>query len=431
MDFALYLKIHYNQIAKLINKYSYIKNKDVQKEIVDIIETEVAKDKNVPFSTIESIVSEKYSSQSNKQLPDDKDSVTALINQLNNCDSDLTVDDYLKLIKDNSELEEKLLELVSTFDINSNDELVISNNIEDKTIIKLIKIYCMENGIAIQGEASSYSDDTVSQYLKETSKYNLLTQEEEYELAKKIQNGDKIAKNKLIESNLRLFISIAKKYTNRGVQLEDLIQEGNIGLMNAVDKFDIDKGCRFSTYATWWIRQAILRSIYNKGRSIRLPIHLSEEINRYYATKSKMAKELCRYPTDEEVAERMNLSVDRVRKLKLHEQETISLDVKVGEDEETCLGEFVATDDGQTAEDYALENILCEDIETILSTSLTPKEKEIIKLRFGIDGIGPLTLEDISKNYNVTRERIRQIETKAIQKLKRPSSVKRLIDYYK
>ena len=431
MDFALYLKIHYNQIAELINKYSYIKNKDVQKEIVDIIETEVTKDKNVPFSTIESIVSEKYSSQSSKQMTDDKDSVTALINQLNNCDSDLTVDDYLKLIKDNSELEEKLLELVSTFDINSNDELVISNNIEDKTIIKLIKIYCMENGIAIQGEASSYSDDTISQYLKETSKYNLLTQEEEYELAEKIQNGDKIAKNKLIESNLRLVISIAKRYTNRGLQLEDLIQEGNIGLMKAVDKFDIDKGCRFSTYATWWIRQSIIRSIYDKGRSIRLPIHLSEEINRYYATKSKMAKELCRYPTDEEVAQEMNLSVNRVRKLKLHEQETLSLDVKVGEDEETCLGEFVATDDGQTAEDYALESILHEDIESVLSTSLTPQEKEIIKLRFGIDGIGPLTLEDISKNYNVTRERIRQIETKAILKLKRPSSVKRLIDYYK
>ena len=144
-----------------------------------------------------------------------------------------------------------------------------------------------------------------------------------------------------------------------------------------------------------------------------------------------MAKELCRYPTDEEVAQEMNLSVNRVRKLKLHEQETLSLDVKVGEDEETCLGEFVATDDGQTAEDYALESILHEDIESVLSTSLTPQEKEIIKLRFGIDGIGPLTLEDISKNYNVTRERIRQIETKAILKLKRPSSVKRLIDYYK
>ena len=214
MDFALFLKMHYNQIAELINNYSYIKNKDVQKEIVDIIENEVSKDKNVSFSTIESIVSEKYSCQSNKQPSDDKDTLIALIDQLNNYDADLTIEDYIQLINDNAEIEEWLSELVSSFEVNDNDELIIPANVKNKNIVK---IYCRENGISIQGELPNYSENNYNQHLYEINERALLTKEEEYELAIRIKNGDKEAKNKLIESNLRLVKSIAKRYLNRGI----------------------------------------------------------------------------------------------------------------------------------------------------------------------------------------------------------------------
>ena len=271
-------------------------------------------------------------------------------------------------------------------------------------------------------------NDPVRMYLKEIGRISLLTPEEEMELSIKVANGDEEAKNKLAESNLRLVVSIAKRYVGRGLLFLDLIQEGNIGLMKAVDKFDYDKGYKFSTYATWWIRQAITRALADQARTIRVPVHMVETINKMARIQRQLTLELNREPSEEEIAKKMGISVEKVRDVIKISQDPVSLETPIGEEDDSHLGDFVKDINTMTPEEYATNEILKEEIKAVLET-LQEREQEVLELRFGlIDGTSH-TLEEVGKRFNVTRERIRQIEAKALRKLRHPSRAKRLKDF--
>ena len=272
------------------------------------------------------------------------------------------------------------------------------------------------------------STDPVRQYLREIGRVPLLNAEEEIELAKRYEKNDKKAKDKLTETNLRLVVSIAKKYIGRGLSLLDLIQEGNQGLIRAVEKYDWRKGFKFSTYATWWIRQAITRAIADQARTIRIPVHMVETINKLYRISRRLMQELGREPTAEETGEQVELSPDRVREIFKIAQETTSLEAPVGEDQESVLGDFIP-DEGQLSPvDQASKQLLKDHLDEVLAT-LTEREAKVLKLRFGLEGSKQMTLEEVGKVFGVTRERIRQIEAKALRKLKHPSRRKKLQDY--
>ena len=277
-------------------------------------------------------------------------------------------------------------------------------------------------------EFSEESDDPVRAYLKEIGKIPLLTSGEEAELAKRIEAGDEQAKKRLAEGNLRLVVSIAKRYTGHGLQLLDLIQEGNIGLMKAVEKFDYHKGFKFSTYATWWIRQSLTRSIADQSRTIRIPVHMVENINRLMRTMRAMTQELERDPTPEELAERLNISVERVFEIQKFALEPVSLESPVGDEDDTHLGDFIKDEQGTVPADEAALTVLREQLSEALET-LSPREQQVIRLRFGLDDGHVRTLEEVGREFNVTRERIRQIEGKALRKLRHPSRSKRLRDF--
>ena len=272
------------------------------------------------------------------------------------------------------------------------------------------------------------TDDPVRMYLKEIGKVPLLTAEEERELAIRMQNGDEEAKNKLCESNLRLVVSIAKRYLNRGLTFLDLIQEGNLGLIKAVDKFDYTKGFKFSTYATWWIRQAITRSIADQARTIRIPVHMVETINKLIRIQRQLLQELGREPTAEEIAKEMGITVEKVREIKKISQDPVSLETPIGEEEDSHLGDFIPDDDVPAPVDAAAYSMLKEQLMEVLDT-LSEREKKVLMLRFGLEDGRPRTLEEVGKEFNVTRERIRQIEAKALRKLRHPSRSKKLRDY--
>ena len=271
-------------------------------------------------------------------------------------------------------------------------------------------------------------DDPVRMYLKEIGKIPLLMADEEIELAKRMEEGDIEAKKKLAESNLRLVVSVAKKYVGRGMLLLDLIQEGNLGLIKAVDKFDYRKGYKFSTYATWWIRQAITRAIADQARTIRIPVHMVETINRLIRVSRQMMQELGREPYPEEIAEKMSLPVERVRDIMKISQEPVSFETPIGEEEDSHLGDFIPDDHIKTPEDAATYTLLREQLAEVLDT-LSDREKTVLELRFGLTDGRTRTLEEVGKEFNVTRERIRQIEAKALRKLKHPSRSKKLKDY--
>lgn len=271
-------------------------------------------------------------------------------------------------------------------------------------------------------------EDPVRMYLKEIGKVPLLSMEEEIELAKRIELGDEEAKQKLAESNLRLVVSIAKRYVGRGMQFLDLIQEGNLGLIKAVEKFDYKKGYKFSTYATWWIRQAITRAIADQARTIRIPVHMVETINRLIRTSRQLLQELGREPTSEEIAKRMDMPVDRVSEIMKIAQEPVSLETPIGEEEDSHLGDFIQDDHVAVPADAAAFTLLHEQLMEVLDT-LTEREQKVLKLRFGLADGRPRTLEEVGKEFNVTRERIRQIEAKALRKLRHPSRSRKLKDY--
>lgn len=271
-------------------------------------------------------------------------------------------------------------------------------------------------------------EDPVRMYLKEIGKISLLTWEEEIDLAKKMEQGDEIAKQRLAEANLRLVVSIAKKYVGRGMQLLDLIQEGNLGLIKAVEKFDYSKGYKFSTYATWWIRQAITRAIADQARTIRIPVHMVETINKAMRISRQLTQELGREPLPEEIAKEMNVPVERVREILKIAQEPVSLESPVGEEEDSHLGDFIKDDNIATPADAATYILLREQLEEVMK-DLTEREQQVLRMRFGLEDGHPLTLEQVGKYFNVTRERIRQIEAKALRKLKHPSRSRKLKDY--
>ena len=267
-------------------------------------------------------------------------------------------------------------------------------------------------------------DDPVRMYLKEIGKVPLLSPEEEIELAKRMELGDENARKRLAEANLRLVVSIAKRYVGRGMQFLDLIQEGNLGLIKAVEKYDYSKGFKFSTYATWWIRQAITRAIADQARTIRIPVHMVETINRLIRTSRQLLQELGREPTPEEIAEKMEMPVERVREIMKISQDPVSLETPIGEEEDSHLGDFIQDDHVQVPVDAATYTLLHEQLMEVLDT-LTEREQKVLRLRFGLDDGRPRTLEE----FNVTRERIRQIEAKALRKLRHPSRSKKLKDY--
>ena len=271
-------------------------------------------------------------------------------------------------------------------------------------------------------------DDPVRMYLKEIGKVPLLSADEELELAKKMEKGDEDAKQRLCEANLRLVVSIAKRYVGRGMQFLDLIQEGNLGLIKAVDKFDWRKGFKFSTYATWWIRQAITRSIADQARTIRIPVHMVETINKQIRITRTLLQELGREPTYEEIAREMDVSEEKVREISKIAQEPVSLETPIGEEEDSHLGDFIPDDDVPSPADAAAFSMLKDQLNEVLST-LTDREQEVLRLRFGLDDGRQRTLEEVGKQFNVTRERIRQIEAKAIRKLRHPNRRKWLYDY--
>ena len=271
-------------------------------------------------------------------------------------------------------------------------------------------------------------EDPVRMYLKEIGKVPLLSAEEEIELAKRMENGDEAAKKRLAEANLRLVVSIAKRYVGRGMLFLDLIQEGNLGLIKAVEKFDYRKGYKFSTYATWWIRQAITRAIADQARTIRIPVHMVETINKLIRVSRQLLQELGREPTPEEIADKMDMSVERVREILKISQEPVSLETPIGEEEDSHLGDFIQDDNVPVPADAAAFTLLKEQLVEVLST-LTDREQKVLRLRFDLDDGRARTLEEVGKEFNVTRERIRQIEAKALRKLRHPSRSRKLKDY--
>ena len=331
-----------------------------------------------------------------------------LADELKGLDVDAdTLDDLYNSLVENG------IDIVSETVDNTEDEAEDPNElvVEELTLSKDIKI-----------------NDPVRMYLKEIGRINLLTTDEEFEYAKLAEQGDEFAKKMLAESNLRLVVSIAKRYVGRGMLFLDLIQEGNIGLMKAVDKFDPTKGYKFSTYATWWIRQAITRAIADQARTIRVPVHMVETINKLSRVQRQLTQELNREPTEEEIAKKLNITVEKVREVYKISQDPVSLETPIGEEDDSHLGDFIKDERTMSPEEYATVEMLKEELASVLLT-LTDREEKVLRLRFGLDDGQCRTLEEVGQIFGVTRERIRQIEAKALRKLRHPSRSRKLKDF--
>ncbi|MBS7338923.1 MAG: RNA polymerase sigma factor RpoD [Suilimivivens sp.] len=326
--------------------------------------------------------------------------------------------------------EEQFDKIIETLEQNNIDILRITegDDVDDEEIILTEEDEVDVENIDLSVPDGISIEDPVRMYLKEIGKVPLLSAEEEIELAQKMEIGDQEAKKRLAEANLRLVVSIAKRYVGRGMLFLDLIQEGNLGLIKAVEKFDYRKGYKFSTYATWWIRQAITRAIADQARTIRIPVHMVETINKLIRVSRQLLQELGREPTPEEIAEEMNLPVERVREILKISQEPVSLETPIGEEEDSHLGDFIQDDNVPVPADAAAFTLLKEQLVEVLGT-LTEREQKVLRLRFGLDDGRARTLEEVGKEFNVTRERIRQIEAKALRKLRHPSRSRKLKDY--
>ena len=316
-------------------------------------------------------------------------------------------------------LEANNIDVLRITDDDVDDEMLLDVDDEDEIEVEKIDL-SVPDGVSIE--------DPVRMYLKEIGKVPLLSAEEEIELAKRMELGDQEAKKRLAEANLHLVVSIAKRYVGRGMLFLDLIQEGNLGLIKAVEKFDYRKGYKFSTYATWWIRQAITRAIADQARTIRIPVHMVETINKLIRVSRQLLQELGREPTPEEIAAEMNMPVERVREILKISQEPVSLETPIGEEEDSHLGDFIQDDNVPVPADAAAFTLLKEQLEEVLGT-LTEREQKVLTLRFGLEDGRARTLEEVGKEFNVTRERIRQIEAKALRKLRHPSRSRKLKDY--
>ena len=338
------------------------------------------------------------------------------------------ISDFFQDMELNAEQFEKILDFLETSNIDvlritDNDDDTVDDEIllDDEEEVEVEKIdLSVPDGVSIE--------DPVRMYLKEIGKVPLLSAEEEIELAKRMELGDQEAKKRLAEANLRLVVSIAKRYVGRGMLFLDLIQEGNLGLIKAVEKFDYRKGYKFSTYATWWIRQAITRAIADQARTIRIPVHMVETINKLIRVSRQLLQELGREPTPEEIAKEMDMPVERVREILKISQEPVSLETPIGEEEDSHLGDFIQDDNVPVPADAAAFTLLKEQLEEVLGT-LTEREQKVLTLRFGLEDGRARTLEEVGKEFKVTRERIRQIEAKALRKLRHPSRSRKLKDY--
>ncbi len=349
----------------------------------------------------------------NKNVIDYQDITEAVSEVLDNMDDVDKIYDYLESKKIEIRMEED--------DDKLDDDDDLDDDIDSEDEIDLSKIdLSVPEGIGV--------DDPVRMYLKEIGQIPLLTAEQEVEYAKRMEEGNEVAKRRLAEANLRLVVSIAKRYVGRGMQFLDLIQEGNLGLIKAVEKFDYRKGYKFSTYATWWIRQAITRAIADQARTIRIPVHMVETINKLTRVSRQLLQELGREPSPEEIAEEMDIPVEKVREIQKISQEPVSLETPIGEEEDSHLGDFIQDENVPVPAEAAAATLLREQLDDELAT-LTEREQKVLRLRFGLDDGKARTLEEVGKEFQVTRERIRQIEAKAIRKLRQPSRSKKLQDY--
>ena len=337
----------------------------------------------------------------------------------------ITYEDLANQLDDvNPEQMDSVFDAFEEIGVDLTDDFDVEPDVEDLKEVENLKLDQITDtsfeGISV--------DDPVRMYLREIGRIPLLTYEEELDLAQKILEGDEDAKQKLAESNLRLVVSIAKKYVGRGMLFLDLIQEGNMGLMKAVEKFDYTKGFKFSTYATWWIKQAITRAIADQARTIRIPVHMVETINKLIRTSRHLLQQLGREPTPEEIAAEMGIPVERVAEIQKIAQDPVSLETPIGEEDDSHLGDFIQDEESPAPHDAASYTMLREQLEEVMNT-LTPREAKVLKLRFGLEDGKSRTLEEVGKEFNVTRERIRQIEAKALRKLRHPSRSKKLRDY--